>query len=145
MLKSAPDHHDAQLIMQLYDLRRDAVMRESRRAIAAWWPRSFDEIRDVTKTDHPLNAPYRQVGSYWEMAYSFVKHGVLNADILMETGGEGLFVFSKVSPWSTEIRSELNPRAFVNAEWLATETEPGRQVFARFAARAKKIREQTAP
>ena len=64
MLKEAPDHHDAELILKLYDLRREAVMRESRNAInAKFWPRNAEEAVAVTVTEHPLNLAYRQTST----------------------------------------------------------------------------------
>lgn len=142
MLKDFPDHHDAELVLRLYELRREPVMRESRDAInnAAFLPRSLDDVLAVTKADHPLNRPWRQVNTYWEMAFGLVKHGVLNADLMMESNGEGMLLYAKVQPWVGELREKVNPRAFLNAEWVATQTEAGRKVFALFEARVEKMR-----
>ena len=66
-------------------------MREARaRMIAEFWPRSLDDVLAVTKGDHPLNAAFRQVGSYWEMVYGMVRHGIVHADYFLESNGEGL-------------------------------------------------------
>ncbi len=141
MQKDYPDHHDAELVLRLYELRREAVMRESRNALNAQFvPKTFEEFAAVTKSDHPLNAAYRQVGSYWEMAFGLIKHGVLHPDLAMESNGEGMLHFAKGEPWLARIRQEISPRAFVNAEWVATETEAGRRVFAMFQERMKKAR-----
>lgn len=135
-----PDHRDAELVLKLYELRRENVMRQSRDALNQFAPETFDEFAKITKADHPLNPAYRQVGSYWEMAYGLIKHGVLNADLAMESSGEGMILFAKVHPWLERIRTEFNPRAFRNAEWVATQTEAGKRVFAIFEARAVKAR-----
>lgn len=141
MLKDYPDHHDAELVLRLYELRREPVMRESRAALGATFlPKTYEEFAAVTKSDHPLNAAYRQVGTYWEMAYGLIKHGVLHADLAMESNGEGLLLLAKVHPWLARIRAEINPRAFVNAEWVATQTEAGQRVFALFQARVAKLK-----
>ncbi|MND05194.1 hypothetical protein D3C83_258330 [compost metagenome] len=58
----------------------------------------------------------------------------------MESNGEGMILFAKAQPWLEKIRAELNPRAFLNAEWVATQTEAGKRVYAIFEARAKKQR-----
>jgi hypothetical protein len=140
-----PDHHDAELVLRLYELRREAVMRQSRDALnQQFHPKSFDEFAAITKSDHPLNAAYRQVGTYWEMAYGFIKHGVLNPDLAMESNGEGLLLFAKAQPWLERIRTELNPRSFRNAEWVATQTEAGKRVFALYEARVAKQRGKVA-
>lgn len=116
-------------------------MRQSRDALnQKFIPKTFEEFAAVTKADHPLNPAYRQVGTYWEMAYGLIKHGVLNADLAMESNGEGLILFAKAQPWLEKIRAELNVRAFRNAEWVATQTEPGKKLFEIFAARVAKQR-----
>lgn len=139
MLKDSPDHHDAEIVLKLYELRREATMRESRVAILSGFdPTTYDEFVAITKRDHPLNAAYRQVGSYWEMAYGLIKHGVLNADLAMESSGEGLLLFIKAEPHLARLRAEGNPRAFVNAEWVATQTEAGRRLYEAFKERAKR-------
>lgn len=141
MARDFPDHHDAELVLKLYELRREPVMRQSRDTLNQKFnPKTYEEFAAVTKTDHPLNQAYRQVGTYWELAYGLVKHGVLNPDLAMESNGEGMILFSKAQPWLEKIRAELNPRAFLSAEWVATKTEAGKRVFAIYEARAKKQR-----
>lgn len=126
MLNAAPDHHDADLILKLYDLRRETVMRESRNAInAKFWPRNADEALAVSATDHPLNIAYRQTSGYWEMVYGIARHGIVPADFLVDNNGEGLFLFARVERYVEKIRQAGFPRAFRNAEWVATGSETG--------------------
>jgi hypothetical protein len=117
-MKSTPDHHDAELILKLYDLRREPVMRESRNAIFGFLPKNYEEFAAVLAPSHPLNAAFRQTSSYWEMAYSFAKHGVLHPDLLIESSAEGLFLYAKAVPHLERLRKEYSPTVFVNAEWL---------------------------
>lgn len=118
MSKKKPSHADAHLVLELYELRREAVMRESRSAIAAWLPRSFDDVLAITKLDDPHNAAWRQVSSYFEMAFGFARHGIVPADFLAEYTGEGLLLFAKIEPHLKEFRKRISPTAFRNAEWL---------------------------
>ncbi len=142
MSKEHPDHHDAEIAFRAYELRREAVMRESRNAINRdFWPKSFADVLAVTKADHPLNAPWRQTTTYWEMVYGTVKHGIVNADYFMESNGEGLFLFARVAPYLEELRREVSPHAFQNAEWVAKNTVVGQNAFAMFSARVKKVLE----
>jgi hypothetical protein len=139
MIKDSPDHHDAELVLRLYDLRREGTMRDSRRYLAAeFWPRSADELLAVTKPDHPGNTAFRQVIGYWEMAYSLARHGIVNPDYLAETSGEGLFVFAKVQPWLAELRAAGSPKTLRNTEWISTQCEEGRERFAYFRQRVEK-------
>ncbi|MFY7922768.1 MAG: DUF4760 domain-containing protein [Gemmatimonas sp.] len=136
-LKDYPDHYDAELALKLYDLRRESVMRESRAAINAMFlPTSWEDVLAVTKPDHPLNAPFRQCATYWEMVYSMARHGVMHAEFMMESSGEGLLLFSRIEPWLEQYRAHVgNPLAFRNAEWISKESELGRTVAERFRKR----------
>ena len=145
-LKDAPDHHDAELVMKLYELRRESLMREARNALSReFWPTKAEELLAFTKNDHPHNAAYRQVSSYWEMAYGMVTHGVLHGDFMLESNGEGFFVFARVKPFLAELRAASSPRAWHNTEWVAHHSPFAKELYARFekgvqarlAARAK--------
>jgi hypothetical protein len=141
MSMEKPDHHDAELVLRVYELRREPVMRESRLSILRdLWPKTFEDLQAVLKPEHPLNRAYRQVGSYWEMVYSFARHGIVNHDFWMENNGEGLFVFARVAPFVEQLR-QTAPVAFKNAEWAAKETVAGRRLFEMFSARVKKALE----
>jgi hypothetical protein len=135
-LKAEPDHHDAELVMRLYELRREPVMRESRAQINRdFWPKSADDVLALVKGDHPLNAAFRQTSTYWEMAYGMVKHGILHADYMLESNGEGLLLFARVQPYLAEYRAARGPHAFANAEWITTHTDVGRAMLETFRAR----------
>lgn len=142
MAGEKPTFQDAELTLRLYDLRREAVMRDSRNAInGKFWPKSYEDFQAVTKPDHPLNAAFRQVSSYWEMVYGMARHGIAHADFLVENNGEGFFLFAKVHPFLERIRKEVSPLAFQNAEWLATHSAEGRKRFELIQARVKKMLE----
>jgi hypothetical protein len=138
MSKELPDYQDVDLILRLYDLRRETVMRQSRdKLMREFWPKSFDDLQAVAqKMEHPLNVCYRQVSSYWEMAASFVRHGVLNPDLFGENCGEGLFLFARIQPFLSKIR-ETSPFAFQNMEWVIQNCPEARKRFELFQARVK--------
>jgi hypothetical protein len=142
-IKAVPDHHDAELVLKLYDLRRETVMRLSREAMARFLPRSFADLAAVTKPDHPHNAAWRQVSSYFEMAYSFARHGVVHPDFLAENAGEGLLLFAKVHPFLDQFRREFAPLAFRNAEWLVANSASAKQRFEIFQKRVRTQLETT--
>jgi hypothetical protein len=138
LTKDYPDHHDAELVMKLYELRREAVMRESRTLVnAKYWPRNADEATAVLKSDHPLNAAFRQVVTYWEMAYGMARWGIVHADFMMESASEGMLVYAKAAPFLEQLRAQGNPSYFVNAEWIATHSDAGKRAFERYSARAR--------
>jgi hypothetical protein len=130
MLNDAPDHHDADLILKLYDLRREKVMRESRNALnTGYWPRNAEEALAITAAADPRNTAYRQVSGYWEMVYGIARHGIVPADFLVENNGEGLFLFARVEPYVEKIRDAGFPRAFRNAEWVVANSETGKTMM----------------
>jgi hypothetical protein len=140
MQKESPDHLDAELVLKIYDLRRESVMRESRDAINRdYWPRTADEALEVLRPDHPLNRAFRQTSTYWEMVYGMARHGIVHADFLAENNGEGLLLFVRIEPHLAQLRAASSPRAFRNAEWIATNTEMGRTIAQGFRARVAKV------
>ncbi len=139
MLKDYPDHHDADLVIKLYELRREATLRQSRDAVSAFWPKTAADAVAVLDGKHPLNVAVRQVASYWELVYGMAKHRIIDPEFLMDSNGEGMFLYAKVAPFLAEIRAVGSPRQFANAEWVATETEAGKQTFARINAYVQKV------
>ncbi len=139
MTKTVPDHHDADLVLKLYELRREAVMRQSRETIMRWFPRSWEEFLSVTEPGHSHNAAWRQVSSYWEMAYGFAKHGIINPDFLAENAAEGFFLFAKVEPYLERFRRDIAPTAFTNVEWLLGASGVATKRFELIKARVKKM------
>jgi hypothetical protein len=124
--------HDAQIIMKLYDLRREAEMRKARAWLTTeFWPQTADEFIKVANSfPSQENAWLRQVGGYWDMAAAFVVHGALNEELFLQPGcsGEMFFVFGKVYPFLTEFREKTgNPDAFANVEKVATGSKVARK------------------
>jgi hypothetical protein len=142
VLKEAPDHHDADLVLKLYDLRREPVMRESRDAINdKFWPRNAEEALAITARDHPLNAAFRQTAGYWEMVYGMARHGIIHPDFLVENNVEGLFLFARVEPYLSAFRQAGSPRSFRNAEWVAKNCTTGQLLMETYRARIKRVLE----
>lgn len=139
ILKDAPDHHDADLVIKLYDLRREASLREARETIAReFWPKGAAEAVAVTRMDHPLNRAYRQVSTYWEMVYRMARYGIVHGDFLVENSAEGLLLYARVEPYLAEIRAATSARSFQHAEWIAAEVPLGRSIAAHMRERVKK-------
>lgn len=139
MLKESPDHFDADLILKIYGLRREAVMREARDAINRdFWPPNAEEALQVLRSDHPLNRAYRQTSTYWEMVYSMARRGIIHGDFLIENNAEGLLLFARVEPYLDRFRAATSARTFANAEWVANQTDMGRVIMEGFRARVAK-------
>jgi hypothetical protein len=137
-----PTAADAQLILQLYELRRESEMRKARKWWASFAPANADEYAEVANAFAlPENAWLRQVLGYWDMAASLVLRGALNEDLFFDNGGEMWFIFAKVSPFLTEIRAKMkSPQLLARIEKLATKTQEGRDRLKMMEARQASLR-----
>ena len=135
-----PTAEDAQVIMRLYDLRREPEMRKARAWFAGWWPANADQVvQMISAPANPQeNAWFRQVTGYWEMAASFVLRGALNEDLFVDSGGELWFALSKFQPFLKEIRQKANSPYFLQrSEELASRTKEGRERLQMMLKRAE--------
>jgi hypothetical protein len=122
---------DAQVIMRLYDLRREPEMRKARNWwFTDFWPNSADDfIKVAMAMGTQENNWLRQVGGYWGMAASFVLSGAVNQDLFLQpaVSGEMFFVFAKIRPFLSELRQKLDdPHVFANVEKVINSTKFGR-------------------
>jgi hypothetical protein len=101
---------DAEIIIGLYQLRTEAVMREARAWMTGeFWPVTAEEFFAVSSNPtHPHNAHFRQVITYWEMAAAMVLHGAVSAELFVDCNGEGFFLLGKFAPILDDIRAK-NP------------------------------------
>lgn len=124
-------HQDAELVLKIYDMRREKVMRESRDTVnTKFLPKSLQDVEAVLTPGNEINAAFRQTSTYWEMVYGFARHGIIDANFLIESNAEGFFLLAKVYPYLAELREKYSPLMFRNAEWIATESEEGKRRFA---------------
>ena len=93
----------ADLIMKLYDLRREEVMREARNWIFTFNPTSAEEIAG-TMMDPEVGPYLRMVTSYWDMAASFLNHGAIDAEMFNDITGEHVMVYAKIEPYLNDLR-----------------------------------------
>ena len=97
---------DAGIILKLYELRREEVMRKARAwVVGEFWPAAADEYFAImSNAADPHNAWLRQVISYWEMAAAMVLHGAVSAELFVDCNGEGFFLLGKFAPMLDAIR-----------------------------------------
>ena len=134
----ADKEKSAELIMKLYDLRREAVMREARNWFFTFNPESFEDVQRVAMGEH--SAYLRMVTTYWDMACSFVNHGAIDAEMFNDANGEQVFFFAKLQPFLEEIRANNgNPNAFRNLERAVTAMPQAEERLARARAMSKAI------
>jgi hypothetical protein len=144
-----PTTADAHLILELYELRREAEMRKARH----WWfaeffPQSVEDFNKVASAmGTPENAWLRQVGGYWSMASSFVLQGVLNEDLFLQPAfsGEMFFIFAKIHPFLKELREKNgDPQMYANIEKVITRSKWGRERLQWVIKRVETMRQRKA-
>ena len=137
-----PTYDDANLILRLYEIRREEKMRTAR----DWFAQNFhfktlEEYNRQCPASSSMNAYSRMVTSYWEMVASFITGGVLNQELFFQNGMEMLFVWERVRELIPEIREAYkNPTYFQNVETVANAfikwlNERAPEAHAAFAAR----------
>jgi hypothetical protein len=111
-------YDDANLILRLFELRREEKMRQAR----DWFSRNFapdsmEEAQKLMPMGGQENAYFRMVVSYWEMVASLIASGVLNQDLFFQSGGEMLFVWERIRELVPAFREMTkNPEAWKNLE-----------------------------
>ena len=131
---------EADLILKLYDLRREATMRKAR----DWYFREFhpDSEADIAQAMYSEQSGYlRMVTTYWDMAATLVNHGAIDLDMFNDANGEQLAVFAKIELFLPALRNNLNaPQYLMNLEKLIDATPEGRQKTAMVRERLKQMR-----
>jgi len=108
MERSLATPADAEIILKLYELRRESLMREARAwVIGELWPFNADAYFAVALNPaDPHNAFLRQVTSYWEMAAAMVLHGAVSPELFVDCNAEGFFLLAKFAPFLDDIRQK---------------------------------------
>lgn len=121
---------DAEIIIKLYQLRTETVMRQARAWVTGeFWPATIEEYVAVAANPaDPHNAWFRQVISYWEMAAAMVLHGAVSAELFVDCNGEGFFLLAKFAPILDAIR-ENNPGFLIKTSELINRFSAAAQRF----------------
>jgi hypothetical protein len=136
--------HSADLILKLYELRREPALREARHWFATQFrPANASEMVAVYLSGASASAHMRMVTSYWEMACAMVNHGAIDAALFAKANSECLGFFSLIEPHLEELRAIIQePDLF--KEWELTVTAiPG--AAERMAARRQLFAQWTVP
>lgn len=99
---------DAELVLKLYEMRREETLRKSRRfMVFDFQPKTLEELRAVSRdVGSQYNAAWRQAIGYWEMAASLVLRGALDADLFLDSNGEGILIYAKFHHFHVETEKQ---------------------------------------
>jgi len=139
-----PTYDDANLILRLYEMRREARFRQAR----AWFtanfkPRNWDELVQLAPPGSEENASYRMVVTYWDMVASFITAGVLDRQLFFQSGREMLLVWERLKDVLPAIREKYDDTThWSNLEQVGTEfaawfSQQGPNAYPAFLKRIK--------
>lgn len=120
-----PTHEQAQLHLQVYDLRREALLRQAR----DWFQQNYNvqTIEDAMRIAPPGTETGAFVGmviGYWEQACALLNYGLLHDDLFFETSGEFFGVWEQLKPVVPQFRKKFaNPKLLANLEEAAQRFE----------------------
>lgn len=129
-------HEEADLILKLYDLRREETMRKARQwFVTEFHPQSVEDIQKFTFGEK--GAYLRMVLTYWDMAAALVNHGAISTELFNETNGEHILVFSRIEAFLPAARAFFGPKYLTSLEKLIDDTPGGRERAAMTRERMK--------
>ncbi len=119
----------AELILKLYELRRETVMREARSYVGGeFMPRSAEDLVELVMAGGKRTGFILQVYGYWDMVAAFVSSGALDASLVYDTCQEMYFQYAKIQPYLAEFRKKVNlPEFLISIERLVEGSEAGRR------------------
>jgi hypothetical protein len=127
---SSSKYESADLILKLYEMRREPVMREARNWMIGFSPESAQDIMQAL-INPQTSAYYRMVTTYWDMACSLVNNGAIDEQMFTDAAGEHVVIFSKIEPFLEELRQTMqNPNILKNLEMLVMRIPNAKEVLA---------------
>jgi hypothetical protein len=116
---SKPSPADADLVLRLYEMRREPELRKARHwFLSEFKAASWEEVGSVYLSGSDADRHYRMVTSYWEMVASMVNRGVLNEDLYFDTTGEHVVVWNRIKEIVPGARAKIRPTYLWNLEQL---------------------------
>jgi hypothetical protein len=133
----ATPFESAQLILKLYELRREETTRKARDFIIGFEPKSVQDIQAVLAG--PQSGYLRGVISYWDMACSLVENGAIDRKMFLDaSGGEMIIVFGKLEPFLEQMREMFqNPNFAIHLERVVMSIPNARQQIDGLLARIR--------
>ncbi len=133
---------DVELILKLYELRREPRMREARDwYFTRFQPKNAKEIAGLMLSGLEESRSYRMITSYWDMAASFVLNGGIDEKMFFDANTEHIAVFAVIEPHLGDVRELFQEPAYLtHLEQLVTRIPQideiltnRRKLFARWA------------
>src|SRR5215207_8479804 len=117
-MATKPTHEQAQLHLQVYDLRREPRLRQAR----DWFQQNFraDTLEEAMKIAAPGTeggTNFGMVIGYWEQACALLNYELLHEDLFFETSGEFFFIWETMKTIVPQFREQFKePNMLKNLE-----------------------------
>jgi hypothetical protein len=129
----------AELILKLYEIRRETALRTSRDYVGGEFkPKSVDEFVSLVQDGGKPSGHILQVYGYWDMVAAFVVHGALDESLIFDTCQEMYFQFGKIQPYLAGFREQMNLPEFLRS--METVVTASQEKRTRSVTKAKKVR-----
>ena len=113
-MATKPTHEQAQLNLQLYDMRREARLREARDWFAKnYFVENFDDSMRIAAPGTEQSTFVMMVFGYWDQACALLNYGLLHEDLFFETSGEFFMVWERVKPIIQQVREKFVSKIFL--------------------------------
>ncbi|HTM58671.1 MAG TPA: hypothetical protein VL123_09685 [Candidatus Udaeobacter sp.] len=117
-----PTPADAELLLHLYEMRRDPELRRARQwFLTEFRPGSWQEIRARYLSHSEEDRWFRMTTSYWEMVGTLLAHGVLHSDLYFDHTGEDIVTWERCKSWITDARADIRPTYLYRFERMVGE------------------------
>jgi len=134
-------HADVDIILRLYEMRREPVMREARKFMTfEFWPTSFEDFGRLFASKEFSH--FRQVTSYWDMAISFVARCALDPHLFLDNANEMIFNYVKLKPFFPALRENISPQFWKRIEDFMNGSPEAQQKLANITKNVERVREQ---
>jgi hypothetical protein len=142
-----PTQADAELLLRLYELRRDPELRRARKwFVSEFRPAGWDEIAPGFFGHSDEDRWFRMTVSYWEMVATLVNRGLLHAELFFDHTGEDIQIWDRCRTWIVGARAATRPTYLCQLERLVEEHQKYRvRRNAEFLAAADGAAQQTGP
>ncbi len=114
-----PNHADAELLLHLYEMRRDPELRRARQwFLSEFRPGEWSEIKARYLSFSDEDRWFRMTTSYWEMVGAIVNRGVLDPGLFFDHTGEAVVSWERCKPWIAGARADIRPSYLIQFERL---------------------------
>ena len=117
-----PGHADADLLLKLYEIRRDPELRQARKwFLSEFKPAGWAEIKSRYLSHNDEDRWFRMTISYWEMVGTLVNRGVMHPDLFFDHTGEDVVTWERCKSWITEARADIRPTYLYQFERMVSD------------------------